>query len=342
MKTRALIDNGAHGVLIYPELVEELGLKKHCLHTPEIVDVTLHNGQNSRSKLLDSLKLSLTSLDAAWTLKSVTALIAPRLCMPVILRLPFLIHDSIVTDHASCTCVDTVLPPPPRKPCLKEQIAETKADKKLMMAELMLVCNNHFKDHKMHPEITGDFNVVGMIHQQIEILAAEETLLKHDAQLRTEYKEVFKPIPHVCELPSDVLASRQLKNAEKMIKSHSYPSPHKYKEACGILIQQHLDAGCICPSVFPCTSPVFIAPEANPNVLPCWVNDYCQLNENTVTDSHPIPCINDILTDCAKGKIWGMIDMTNSFFQMRMNPEHIHLMAINTPLGLYEWLVMSM
>ena len=34
--------------------------------------------------------------------------------------------------------------------------------------------------------------------------------------------------------------------------------------------------------------------------------------------------------------------MTNSFFQMCMHPDHIHLTAVNTPLGLYEWLVMPM
>ena len=34
--------------------------------------------------------------------------------------------------------------------------------------------------------------------------------------------------------------------------------------------------------------------------------------------------------------------MTNSFFQTQMNPNHIHLTAVNTPLGLYEWLVMPM
>lgn len=71
-------------------------------------------------------------------------------------------------------------------------------------------------------------------------------------------------------------------------------------------------------------------------------NDYRQLNENTVTDSHPLPRIDDILSDCAKGKIWATIDMTNSFFQTRMHPDHIPLTAVTTPLGLYEWLVMLM
>lgn len=34
--------------------------------------------------------------------------------------------------------------------------------------------------------------------------------------------------------------------------------------------------------------------------------------------------------------------MTNLFFQTRMDPQHIHLTAVNTLLGLYEWLVMPM
>jgi hypothetical protein len=32
--------------------------------------------------------------------------------------------------------------------------------------------------------------------------------------------------------------------------------------------------------------------------------------------------------------------MTNSFFQTHMHPDHIHLTAVSTPFGLYEWLVM--
>lgn len=59
-------------------------------------------------------------------------------------------------------------------------------------------------------------------------------------------------------------------------------------------------------------------------------------------DSYLLPHIDDILNDCAKGKIWGTIGMTNSFFQMRMHPDHVHLMAVNMPWGLDEWLVRPM
>ena len=53
-------------------------------------------------------------------------------------------------------------------------------------------------------------------------------------------------------------------------------------------------------------------------------------------------CINEILTDCARGKIWATIDMTDSFFQMRVHPNDIHRTAVSTPFGTYEWCVMPM
>jgi hypothetical protein len=86
----------------------------------------------------------------------------------------------------------------------------------------------------------------------------------------------------------------------------------------------------------------FIVPKADSTVLPRWVNDYRALNANTVTDSHLLLCVDDILTDCAKGKIWSVINMTNSFFQTWVHPDDIHLTVVTTPLGLYEWLAMPM
>ena len=353
VKTRALIDNGAHLVLIHPELVERLGLKQYRLNKPELVDVTFSNGKKKKTELYFYVKLALSSLDSTWTSRIVKALVTPGLCLPIILGLPWLERNFIVTDHAARTCIDkknaydllnppNIIPPPPPKPRLCEQNKTTKADKKLVLAELMLVCHDRLKNKKLQPEHVKDFDIAGTVRDRIDVLVAQEQLAACETALKTEYKDIFEPIPHADELPRNVVAEIQIKDAEKTIKSRSYPSPRKYKQAWQILIQQHLNAGRIRPSSSPCASPAFIVPKANPNVLPRWVNDYWQLNENTVTDSHPLPRIDDILNDCAKGRIWGTINMTNSFFQTRMHPDHVHLTAVNTPLGLYEWLVMPM
>ena len=52
VKIKALIDNGAHLVLICPELVAELGLKKYRLREPEIVDVALKNDNTNYMRTL--------------------------------------------------------------------------------------------------------------------------------------------------------------------------------------------------------------------------------------------------------------------------------------------------
>ena len=87
-------------------------------------------------------------------------------------------------------------------------------------------------------------------------------------------------------------------------------------------------------------SPCFLIPKADPTADPRWVNDYRLLNDNTIPDVHPLPSINEILSNCGKGRIWGKIDMTNSFFQTRVHPDDIHYTAVTTPYGLYEWTVM--
>jgi len=62
------MDNGAHLVLICPDLAAQLGLKVFCLHVPEIINVSLKNSNTKiKSHLSKYVKLSFTSLDCQWT-----------------------------------------------------------------------------------------------------------------------------------------------------------------------------------------------------------------------------------------------------------------------------------
>jgi len=103
--------------------MERLGLKKYWLHKPEPVDIAFST-EKKKTKLYYYLKLSLSSLDSAWTSHIVKAIITPGLCLPVILGLPWLELNSIVTDHATWMCIDKlssydllnpppIVPPPP-------------------------------------------------------------------------------------------------------------------------------------------------------------------------------------------------------------------------------------
>ena len=61
-----------------------------------------------------------------------------------------------------------------------------------------------------------------------------------------------------------------------------------------------------------------------------------------VPDHYPLPRVESILSDCAKGSIWAKIDMTNSFFQTWVHPDDVKFTAVMTPFGLYKWVVMPM
>ena len=349
----SLIDNGAHMVLIRPETVHHLALPTFLLPKPEIIDVAVSSSSSTKKTLTHFVKFKATSLDGLWTSRTVYAIVAPGLCMPIVFGLPFLEFNDIITDHSLCSCIHKKTgynlinpalpsPPKPRPPKLKEAIKINKRFKAQALKELISTFDEKWGNKSKPLEIVKPFDKLKAIKNRICSLINLEILHRKEQKIMAQFSGVFEPIPHYDKLPDDIVAEIKLIDPNKPIKSRSYPCPRKYKDSWHTLIQQHLKNGFIQHSSSPFASPAFIIPKSDPNVLPRWVNDYRQLNENTVPDSHPLPRIDDILNDCAKGKYWAILDMTNSFFQTRMHPSHVPYTAVSTPFGLYEWLVMPM
>jgi hypothetical protein len=355
--TDCLLDNGAHLVLIRPETVADLGLPIRKLSKPQYATVAI-NSQPQTFSLYNYVILSLSSLNNAWTSRPVRALIANNLCINILLGLPFLKHNKIVIDHDADTAIDKTSgfdllnenkPHPALTPSTPKSSPKQRRDsilhtRRKVLEELKWKCaerlqllqnNNSFEEIK-------PFNPIASIKERIEYFATHEQLTKLDNDIKIEYSENFQPIPHVDLLPDHEPARIHLKDAYKKISTRSYSCPRQYKEAFAVLIQQRIDSGFIRPSSSSFVSPSFCVPKKDPKALPRWVCDYRQLNSNTVPDNYPLPRIDDILADCAKGKIWGTIDMTDSFFQTRIHPDDIHKTAVSTPLGAFEWLVMPM
>lgn len=140
-------------------------------------------------------------------------------------------------------------------------------------------------------------------------------LKKFDVVYKDHYVDCFPmDIPHASKLLTDVYHHIKVKVGAPISVGHAYSCPRKYHEDWKTLIEQHSKAGCICPLSSPYTLPSFIIPKADSSVLPRWVNDYQKLNKVTIPDNYPLPRIDDILVNCVKGKIWGKLDMMNSFF----------------------------
>jgi hypothetical protein len=328
---QALIDCACTTVMIKPEFADSLGLTRVPLHKPMEVTLAMDSGEAERTfKLVESVSIKLYSVDSSWASKTVCAVVAPGLCTSIILGQSFLATNSIVIDFKERTVInkrsgyDLLNPPPPAAPpkctpsrrnlpkrgtIIQQRSALMKELKSSALPFLQSICD------RVSPSLTPPEKFLAAVRIRVEQLASVAAMKTLDAEFKERFADRFAELPHVDDLPTDVYHRVQLKDPYQTVACKGYGCPCKYREAWSILIQQHLDAGRIRPSTSPYASPAFIVPKADPTVLPRWVNDYQKINANTVSDKYPLPRVDDILADCAKGKIWGKIDMTNSFFQ---------------------------
>ncbi|KAF8880714.1 hypothetical protein CPB85DRAFT_1442935 [Mucidula mucida] len=84
----ALLDDGSPFVLIRPEVVDTCKLRRRKLPKPIIMD-TATPSNDSCTTITEYVDIQLFDPSCTWTSRSVRALIAPGLCYPIILGLPF-------------------------------------------------------------------------------------------------------------------------------------------------------------------------------------------------------------------------------------------------------------
>ena len=251
---KALINHGSHAVLVSEEFTASLGIQRQKLPCPEKVSMALNNSEKQEWILHDWIKLHLHDPTYSWTARTICAIIAPGLCTPVILGLPFLVHNTIVVDHATCTVIDkksgfdllhlTMSPIAPRSLLtLKATFAKLCTDRAVMIVELKLICNSHQQKHNLEAAPIRPCMTLAAIQQCIVCLADTELLATHSTMIKNEYPDLFDPIPHITELPSNVYCCIQLKDANKQIQTQSYQTPRRYKDAWLTLIKDHKAAG---------------------------------------------------------------------------------------------------
>jgi hypothetical protein len=239
-----LNDNGCFLVLINPMLVEKLGLHRFLLHKPQTVNVALSDDRKVPRSLTEYVNLKCVSKDQSYTSTTVRALIAPGLCAPVILGLPWLACNHIVVDHSARTAADKrykydLLNPPPlpeaKPPCIKlrDRMKKTKADHILLAAELKEVCHKRQKEtiDSNQFETIKEVDVIAAVHERIEVLTEWEHYQKLGDDIKAMNRAIFEPILHVDNLPTDVLCKIKIKDAYKSLSKRNYQSPRKFKDA---------------------------------------------------------------------------------------------------------------
>lgn len=351
LSVEALPDPGCPSTVISDELVTQLGLRRYPLPTVEDNLSTLL-GAPMRSK--EYVKLEVTSGQGSWSSGVHLAKVTKGLPIPILLGIPFIVREDLVLDMALKTIyvretgydlVNPLLPvrvwqpkykiPPPTPP--KKRPPKIPAGVSLEDA-----LPARLDASKLTRKI------VAAVRKRIVSLSFEEERQEAERNIHVEFADMFPTrLPDFADMPDHIYHRIRLIDNNKVVRGRGYTSAKKHNQQHRELLDLHLAAGRLRPSSSEHASPCFVIPKfkngvPDTSVLGRWINDYRELNLNTVRDSYPLPKVSDILSDCGKGKIFSKLDMTNAFFQTKVHPDDIHLTAVRTPWGLYEWTVMPM
>ncbi|KAJ8468222.1 hypothetical protein ONZ45_g17322 [Pleurotus djamor] len=360
----ALIDDGSSVVLIKESFADSLGLKRRRLRRPVPLG-SAFSGVSSDLLLHNFVAIVPHNSDHTFrSAVTLQAIVSPSLCTDVILGGPFIRANRLLVDLDKNSCIARL------DNCRSVDLTATKSSissqrvpghrfiplsekKKSFNSKRRMFQSKEFSDRLQACFVAAEGGgelppkdqvyVMSAVKERIDSLAFQEKLRTLDAQEKERYKDMFpSDIPPVHRLPDNIYHHFVLKEPTRAVKGKVYSCPRKYMEFWKTLVNQHLEAGRIRPSSSPFASPAFLIPKADPTALPRWVNDYRELNENTVPDNYPLTRVDTILSDAGKGVIWAKIDMTNAFFQTKVHPDDIKYTAVRTPIGLYEWVVMPM
>ena len=166
-------------VLIYPDVVTELGLPIFDLNQPEEVDVAITFSKTKvtwkKHALVKYCKIRPFSTDSIFHSRLVHVIICPGLCMPIIFGLPFLEMNDVICDHKQHMCIvkdrklnyNLLTPlkwqesaPPKLKLC--KQLLVNKAHKKNTLRELLEIFSKKWKNQILEdiPETQPNFIVL--------------------------------------------------------------------------------------------------------------------------------------------------------------------------------------
>jgi hypothetical protein len=99
------------------------------------------------------------------------------------------------------------------------------------------------------------------------------------------------------------------------------------------------EAGYIRSNSSPCGAPVLFVQKKDGSQGMCV--DYRTLNDVTVKNKYPLPCIEDLFDQMRGARVFSKVDLRSGYHQMKIRPSDIPKTACSTRYGLYEFTVRS-
>ena len=80
-----------------------------------------------------------------------------------------------------------------------------------------------------------------------------------------------------------------------------------------------------------------MVPLVKKNGALCICGDYkVTYNRATLTESYPLPLVDELMTDLAEGKYFTKLDLSQAYLQLPLDHESSELLAINTHKEMFK------
>ena len=175
---------------------------------------------------------------------------------------------------------------------------------------------------------------------QAKSMVAEPAILHELDKLTLEYADVFADtlppgLPPDRHIPPVI----QEKPDSQPIPIPMYRLSQLEKAEVDRQVKALLAAGKIEPSSSPYGAPVLFVSKKDGGLR--MVIDYRRLNKQTVANRYPSPRIDDLFDRLANAKVFSALDLTSGYHQIPMAAEERPKTAFRTPLGHFQWNVLS-
>ena len=191
---------------------------------------------------------------------------------------------------------------------------------------------------KVHMKEDSDYNTHGN-NEQLRGLTFSDSELTYEEQ--DELMVLLKRYSHLfakseSELPGTDAVEHAIQLTDKRpIKMKAYRVPNSLRAPLDEKLDELLQAKIITPSNSPYASPLVIVKKPDGSIRPCV--DFRKLNAVTVSDSYPLPRVDESMEFLSGAKYLTTLDLFAGFMQVPMERESQKYTAFITSRGLFEF-----
>ena len=158
---------------------------------------------------------------------------------------------------------------------------------------------------------------------------------KQIAELLFEFQDLCGNIP----LQSNLLVHDvELEEGARPVRQSPYRLTPQKREALGKEVEFLLENNLAVPSQSQWASPCILVPKGDGTFRMC--TDFRKVNQLTISDSYPLPRIDDIIDEIGNATFVTKLDLLRGYYQVRLSPRAQKISAFITPNGLFEYTVM--